>query len=85
MFAALSVHGVLSVICGQTDTNQDDLNKSLFLYNNSNSNVKLIEEMQNEPKIYDKKSALQNLIQNNLDWQKIAQLWVNHLEKLNKL
>lgn len=85
VFAALSVHGVLSVICGQTDTNQDDLNKSLFLYNNSNSNVKLIEEMQNEPKIYDKKSALQNLIQNNLDWQKIAQLWVNHLEKLNKL
>ena len=85
-FAALSVHGVLSVICGKTDLDQNDLEKSVFLYDSSSKlTLKCLEKMKNEQEIYHKNQALQTLIQTSLSWKTITRAWVKHLEQLDNL
>lgn len=82
-FAALSVHGVLSVICGKRDL-QQNLHKSVFLYDSSSKlTLKYLEKMQNEQEVYQKKQALQTLIQTSLSWKTITRAWVKHLEQLD--
>ena len=41
--------------------------------------------MQNEQEVYQKKQALQTLMQEKLDWKTITLAWVKHLEKLDNL
>lgn len=86
VFASLSVHGVLSVICGQINIEQDDLDKSVFSYNSSlTPTLTCLEKMQNKQEVDQKKQALQTLTQTNLDWKTITLAWVEHLEKLDNL
>lgn len=86
VFAALSVHGVLSLLRSQIDMEQGDLDKRVFLYNtNSNLISKCLEKMQNEQEVYQKKQALQTLMQTELNWQTITLAWVEHLEQMNSL
>ena len=86
VFAVLSAHGVLSAICGQIDAEQNELNKSVFLYNNDSSlNLKCLDEMQNEQEVYGKKQVLKRLVQISLNWEKITLAWVKHLQQLDNL
>lgn len=86
VFASLSAHGVVSVLCGPTNIEQVNLDKSVFLYDgSSNPTLKCLEKMQNEQEVYQKKQALQTLMQTNLDWKTITLAWAKHLEKLDNL
>ena len=84
-FAALSVHGVLSAVCGKTNLEQDDLYKSVFLYDSSELNSKYLEKMHNQQEIERKKQALQILIETSLSWKTITKAWVQHLEQLDNI
>ena len=84
VFATLSAHGVLSAIFGSTNVEQDDLDKSVFLYDSSSKlTLKCLEEMQDKQEVYQKKQALQTLMQTNHDWKAIARAWVKHLEQID--
>jgi hypothetical protein len=82
VFAALSAHGVLPVICDRKDTKSGNLGKSIFQYDGSFKSISaFLEEIQNEKEIYQKKRALQKLNQTYLDWKTITLAWSNHLKK----
>ncbi len=86
-FAALSTHGVLSAICSKRNLAGNDLEKSVFLYDNTSKlTLKCLEtKIQNEQEVYQKKQALQTLMQTSISWKTITLGWFKHLEQLDNL
>lgn len=82
VFAALSAHGVLSAICGQTDRLDNDWDRSVFVYKSRSKISECLEQMQDQLEVERKKLALRSLIQTQLDWNKIALAWGKHLEQI---